>query len=75
VRRPLDVLAEDSGFSGREERVLLLMADGLTDKEIAFRLGVSRFTINKHVGTIMAKLDSRSRTEAVVRALKAGIIR
>jgi DNA-binding NarL/FixJ family response regulator len=75
MRRPVGPLIEDSGLSEREESVLALMADGLTDKEIAFRLSVSKFTINKHVGSIMSKLDARSRTEAVVRALKTGIIR
>jgi DNA-binding CsgD family transcriptional regulator len=71
MRRPR---LEDSGLSDREKSVLALMADGLTDKEIACQLRVSKFTINKHVGSVIGKLDARSRTEAVVRALKSGII-
>jgi DNA-binding NarL/FixJ family response regulator len=51
------------------------MSHGLTDSEIAFRLGMSRYRISRDVGTIIRKLDSRSRTEAVVRALKAGVVR
>jgi DNA-binding NarL/FixJ family response regulator len=62
------------GLSSREIGVLEGMADGLTDKEIALALGVSRFTVSKHVGNILRKMGAASRTEAAVRALRMGLI-
>jgi len=58
----------------REFTVLQLLADGVADKEIAERLGVSIFTINKHVGNILAKMHAASRTEAAVRAQREGLL-
>jgi len=54
--------------------VLQGMADGLADKEIGLALGVSRFTVNKHVCNILRKMGAASRTEAAVRALRMGLI-
>jgi DNA-binding NarL/FixJ family response regulator len=51
----------------REEEVLRLMADGLTDRQIAARLGVSRRTAEAHVGHILHKLGARNRAQAVGR--------
>jgi DNA-binding NarL/FixJ family response regulator len=62
------------GISKRERDVLQLMADGKGDKEIAFSLAVSRFTINKHVCAILRKIGAASRTEAAVRAVRMGLI-
>ena len=64
----------DFGVSKREHDVLQLMADGMTDKEIAVSLAVSTFTINKHVGAILRKVGAASRTEAAVRAIRMGLI-
>jgi PAS domain S-box-containing protein len=50
------------------------LAEGLTDKEIGFLLGSSRFTINKHVTGIMTKMDAQSRTEAAVRAVRERLL-
>ena len=58
----------------RELEVLQLLAEGLPNKEIAHRLGVSEHTVKFHVNAIMDKLDARSRTEAVVRATRLGLI-
>ncbi len=52
----------------REEGVLELLAAGLTNREIAERLGVSPETVKKHVGNLFAKLGVRNRTEAVAKA-------
>ena len=51
----------------REGEVLRLMADGLTDRQIAARLGVSRRTAEAHVGHILHKLGARNRAQAVGR--------
>ncbi|MCC7491914.1 MAG: response regulator transcription factor [Fimbriimonadaceae bacterium] len=52
-------------LSAREQEVLLLMRQGLTDQEIATRLFISPFTAHNHVKRIMQKLDTRNRAEAV----------
>ena len=52
----------------RETEVLQLLADGLTNKAIAQRLGISDHTVKFHVNAVLGKLDAQSRTEAVVRA-------
>jgi DNA-binding NarL/FixJ family response regulator len=60
--------------SRREYQILMLIADGLADKEIAERVGISRFTVNKHVCSLLLKLQATSRTQAAVRAWKLGLI-
>ena len=60
-------------LSVREFDVLRLMMDGLADKEIASRLRVTPFTVNKHVGQILMKLGCRSRTGAAVKAIREGL--
>ncbi len=52
-------------LTAREQEVLLLMRQGLTDQEIAVRLFISPFTAHNHVKRIMSKLDCRNRAEAV----------
>ena len=66
--------SQDFGLTRREREVLQLVADGRTDQEIAAVLGVSTFTINKHVRAILVKMGAASRTEAAVRAFKVGLI-
>jgi len=61
-------------LSGREIEVLRLVTDGLPDKQIAQVLGISTFTVNKHVGAILAKMHASSRTEASVRAILQGFV-
>lgn len=58
----------------REYSVLHLMARGEADKQIADHLGISPFTVNKHVANILAKMNASSRTEASVRAHTEGLI-
>ncbi|MFN8630037.1 MAG: response regulator transcription factor [Chloroflexota bacterium] len=57
-------------LSAREEEVLRLMADGLTDREIGERLGISRRTAESHVAHVLHKLDAKSRAQAVRRYLE-----
>jgi DNA-binding NarL/FixJ family response regulator len=59
----------------REEEVLQLVADGLSTPEVAERLYISLKTVKNHLASIYQKLDSRDRTQAVVRAVRMGIIR
>lgn len=58
----------------RERDVLHLLAEGLTNKAIAQRLAISDHTVKFHVTAIMSKLGAQSRTEAVVRATRLGLL-
>jgi two-component system, NarL family, nitrate/nitrite response regulator NarL len=64
--------AED--LTPREFEVLQLLAEGLTNKAIAQRLGISANTVKFHINAILQKLAAQSRTEAVVRASRLGLI-
>lgn len=71
-------LAERVGrtsLSGREQEVLELVVDGLTNKEIARALGISDITARNHVISLLAKLDAKDRTEAATIALRRGLVR
>jgi DNA-binding NarL/FixJ family response regulator len=57
-------------FSPREHQVLSLAAQGLTNKEIAFRLGISERTVQFHINSIFNKTATNTRTEAVALALR-----
>jgi NarL family two-component system response regulator LiaR len=61
-------------LTGREREVLALMAEGLTNPDIAERLIVSRSTVKFHVSSILSKLGAASRTEAVAVAVKEGLL-
>jgi len=61
-------------FSPREFEVLTLAAEGLTNKEIAYRLGISERTAQFHLNSIFNKTTTNSRTEAVALALRNGWI-
>jgi DNA-binding NarL/FixJ family response regulator len=58
----------------RETEVLDLLSDGLGNKEIALRLNISEHTIKFHIRSILGKLGASSRTEAVSRGLRSGLI-
>lgn len=61
-------------LTARELEVLQLLAEGLANKAIAQRLGISDHTVKFHVNAIMGKLNAQSRTDAVVRATRLGLI-
>jgi DNA-binding NarL/FixJ family response regulator len=60
---------EKPAFSHREKQVLRLVADGLTNSEIAERLFLSESTVKSHLSTAFAKLGVRSRKEAAALVL------
>jgi len=68
--------AEDfiSPLTPRETEILSYIAQGYLNKQIAFRLGISEQTIKNHVTSILRKLNANARTEAVVVAIRQGLI-
>jgi two-component system, NarL family, nitrate/nitrite response regulator NarL len=58
----------------REHEVLTLMAEGLSNKWIASRLSISEHTVKFHVNSILEKLEADTRTDAVVRAARQGLL-
>ena len=65
----------ESVISKREEEVLQLVADGFSTVEVAQKLYISIKTVKNHLASIYQKLDTADRTQAVVRAVRMGIIR
>ncbi|MFF8396422.1 response regulator [Streptomyces sp. NPDC016172] len=61
-------------LTGREREVLRLMAQGLTNAEIARRMGVGPATVKSHVAAVLAKTGTRDRTQAVIAAYEAGFL-
>ena len=61
-------------LSAREREVLLLAAKGLSSKEVARRLFISERTVQTHLASIYDKLGSRNKTEALLLALKYGVV-
>jgi DNA-binding CsgD family transcriptional regulator len=66
--------ANPYGLTYRELAILHLVAEGSADKQIAESLAVSTYTVNKHVGNILGKMNAASRTEAGVRAIREGLL-
>lgn len=58
----------------REQEVLQLLAEGLTNRAIAQRLAISEHTVKFHVNAILGKLNAQSRADAVMRATRLGMI-
>ena len=67
-----DLIVE--ALTPRELEVVQQLAEGATNKAIARQLGISEHTVKYHVNAILGKLGAQSRTEAVVRATRAGLI-
>jgi DNA-binding NarL/FixJ family response regulator len=61
-------------LTAREREVLRLISDGLGNKQIAARLGVSEHTVKFHTSSILGKLGAGSRTEAVTEGIRRGLI-
>jgi DNA-binding NarL/FixJ family response regulator len=66
---------DDALISVREEEVLQLVADGFGTNEIAERLYISGKTVKNHLASIYEKLNARDRTQAVLMAVKMGIVK
>ena len=67
-------LGSASLLTPREQDVLKLLAEGLPNKGVAYRLEVSEHTVKFHVNSIMGKLNAQSRTEAVILATRLGLL-
>jgi two-component system, NarL family, response regulator YdfI len=64
----------NQALTPREIEVLGMLAEGLGNKAIAWRLDISEHTVKFHVGSILAKLNASSRTEAVTLGIRQGLI-
>jgi DNA-binding NarL/FixJ family response regulator len=73
-RRPSETEDDHPRLSNREIAVLTAMADGLSNKEIARRLGISYHTVKFHVASVLEKIEADSRTEAVFKAAQLGLV-
>lgn len=74
VRR-LSEAGDEDVLSPREVEVLQLVADGCSTPEIAERLYISQKTVKNHLASIYHKLDARDRTQAVLTAVRRGIVK
>jgi DNA-binding NarL/FixJ family response regulator len=69
-----EVKALISPLTSREVEIVNYMAQGYANKQIAAELNISEQTIKNHVTSILSKLDANARTEAVVKAIRKGLI-
>ena len=73
--QPLEVEDQVSEeITSRETEVLRMLAEGLVNKEIAARLGISEHTVKFHISSILDKLGASTRTEAVTMGIRRGLI-
>jgi NarL family two-component system response regulator YdfI len=79
----LDLLAQasrataevlDDPLTPRELEVLSMLSEGLSNKMLAYRLGISEHTVKFHVTSILTKLQAGSRTDAVMQGIRRGLI-
>ena len=65
-----DLMARLATLTPQQVRVLMMLSEGLLNKQIAYELGVSEATVKAHVSAILQKLGVESRTQAVIAAAK-----
>jgi DNA-binding NarL/FixJ family response regulator len=74
VRRARDAYRVTSSLTLRELQVLRCIAEGLTTRQIATRLGLSERTVESHIAKLYSKLGARTRVQAVVEASRLGLL-
>ena len=67
--------AEAETLTPRELEALEMLAEGLSNKQIAARLNISEHTAKFHVNSILGKLHAGTRTEAVMRGVRSGLVK
>ena len=72
--RPAPATEAPEALTPREAEVLALLGEGLSNRAIADRLGISERTAKFHASSILAKLGAASRAEAIVRAARLGLL-
>jgi len=73
LHRPADLPLTPKPLTGRESEVLKLVAQGLSNQEIADNLVISERTVGAHISTILSKLHLANRTQAALYALREGL--
>jgi DNA-binding NarL/FixJ family response regulator len=66
---------KEDALSPREREVLILTARGLSGKDSAVRLNISERTVEAHLGAVYSKFGAKNKTEAILMALKSGVMR
>jgi len=73
-REVVETRTEEAPLSPRQEEVLVLMAEGLTNQQIADQLVISVNTVKKHVHEVLKKMDASNRVAAIRQALRLGLL-
>ena len=73
LSRPSELPSSEESLTGREVDILKLVAQGLTNQEIADKLMISEWTVRTHVRNILSKLHLANRTQAALYALREGL--
>ncbi len=69
-KETVELMSRMTTLTPQQVRVLMMLSEGLLNKQIAFQLGVSEATVKAHVSAILQKLGVESRTQAVIAASK-----
>jgi len=70
TRKSAELMTRMATLTPQQVRVLMMLSEGLLNKQIAYQLGVSEATVKAHVSAILQKLGVESRTQAVIAAAK-----